>query len=233
MTKQAFQEIEAFMLSCMQDAAHDREHVYRVLYQALQLAQKEENVNMDVLICACLLHDICRPDQLADPTICHARAGAEKAKAFLLAHGYAESFADHVAACIRTHRFRKSDPPESIEAKLLFDADKLDVTGAVGIARTLIYNGAVGRSMYSINPDGTISDGTDDEVDSFFREYRFKLEKIYDRFYTQAAAEIAKKRQHAAAAFAASLLAEVSEPRQTGMEVLAGCLQDDKGTDVL
>ncbi|MBR2145622.1 MAG: HD domain-containing protein [Akkermansia sp.] len=44
----------------MTDSAHDREHVYRVLYAALNLARGEENVNYDVLIAACLLHDVGR-----------------------------------------------------------------------------------------------------------------------------------------------------------------------------
>ena len=50
--------IEAYMLSCMRDSAHDREHIYRVLYAALDIASFEEPVDSDVLIAACLLHDI-------------------------------------------------------------------------------------------------------------------------------------------------------------------------------
>lgn len=210
------------MLSCMGDSAHDKDHIYRVLYSALDIAQGEEDVDYDVLIAACLLHDIARAEQFADPRVCHARAGAEKARAFLLAHGFGEDFARRVSDCIRTHRFRSDDPPESTEAKILFDADKLDVTGAVGIARTLLYQGREGMPMYVLGPDGRVSDGTGDAAETFFREYKFKLEGLYGKFLTARGAALARERQRAAAAFYEDLLREVSRPCEAGPALLAG-----------
>lgn len=58
MKTENFSLFENYMISCMGDSAHDKEHIYRVLYNALDIASKEENVDYDVLICACLLHDI-------------------------------------------------------------------------------------------------------------------------------------------------------------------------------
>ena len=58
MTKKTYEQLEAYMKSCMQDSAHDMEHIYRVLYTALDIADHEKDVDYDVLICACLLHDI-------------------------------------------------------------------------------------------------------------------------------------------------------------------------------
>ena len=148
MTKEMYLQIENYMLSCMEDSAHDKEHIYRVLYGALEIAKAEEHVDQDVLITACLLHDIGRKEQFADPTLCHAMVGADKAAAFLLAQGYGEEFAQKVHHCIQTHRFRKALQPQTIEAKILFDADKLDVTGAVGIARSLMYKSEVAEPLY-------------------------------------------------------------------------------------
>ena len=88
MTKEQYLILENYMLSCMEDSAHDAEHIYRVLYNALQIAKDEENVNYDILITACLLHDIGRKEQLEDPTKCHAMVGSEKAWAFLRANGF-------------------------------------------------------------------------------------------------------------------------------------------------
>ena len=82
MTHQTYTHIEAYMRTCMSDSAHDVEHIYRVLYNALQIAEGEENVDRDVLIAACLLHDIGRQEQFAEPSLCHARVGAEKAGGF-------------------------------------------------------------------------------------------------------------------------------------------------------
>ena len=78
MDRRNYALMEDYMLSCMQDSAHDKEHVYRVLYNAMIIAEKERDVNYDVLIGACLLHDIGRQEQFADPAVCHAEAGAEK-----------------------------------------------------------------------------------------------------------------------------------------------------------
>ena len=58
MDKKTYSLLENYMLSCMLDSAHDKEHIYRVLYTALDIAKTEKAVDYDVLICACLLHDI-------------------------------------------------------------------------------------------------------------------------------------------------------------------------------
>ena len=219
MKKETFTLLENHMLSCMQDAAHDKDHVYRVLYTAMEIAE-HENVNKDVLIAACLLHDIARKDQLENPAICHAEKGAEKAEQFLRENGFAPEFAAHVRNCIFTHRFRKAMPPESMEAKILFDADKLDVAGAIGIARTLMYRADAREPLYTLLPDGTVSDGSGDVSDSFFREYRFKLEKIYDRFYTEKGRQMAAERRQAAENYYRSLYAEICSAYTSGRAAL-------------
>lgn len=211
MKKAEFEQLNSYMQSCMKDSAHDREHIYRVLYAALDIAETEEQVDYDILIAACLLHDIGRQAQIENPKLCHAEVGAEAAKSYLLSCGYEQDFAEHVAECIRCHRFRKEQPPQSIEAKILFDADKLDVTGAMGVARTLLYGGRLSRPLYSLLADGTVSDGTDDQTSSFFQEYKFKLERLYDRFFTKRGKELASQRQHAARDFYLSLLSEVND----------------------
>lgn len=214
MTKEVYEKIESFMLSCMKDSAHDREHVFRVLNNALRIAREEEEVDYDVLICACLLHDVGREEQYRDPSLCHARVGAEKAERFLTEGGFGADFARSVARCILAHRYRSENEPWTVEEKILFDADKLDAAGALGIARTLMYKGIVSEPLYTLNADGSVCDGSGESGDdlrttSFFREYKWKLEKIYDRFYTRKGAELAALRKKAAADFYGSLLAEV------------------------
>lgn len=211
MDKESYALIENYMLSCMTDSAHDKEHIYRVLYMALEIARTEEDVDTDVLICACLLHDIGRKEQFENPKLCHAQEGAKKAYAFLMSHGYPEDFVEQVRHCIEAHRYRKKNLPESIEAKILFDADKIDVAGDIGIARALIYKGQVSEPLYTMGPDGRVSDGTGDVLPSFFQEYKFKLENIYSRFFTKRGKEIAKKRQTNAITFYNDLLAEVRQ----------------------
>lgn len=231
MVKECYKELEAYMLSCMEDNAHDSvhgsEHIYRVLNAALEIAEQEENIDYDVLIAACLLHDIGRKEASENPGLCHAQAGSEKAFAYLLSHGWPAEKAEHVRDCICTHSFRKGNRPESIEAKIVFDADKIDAAGAVGIARTLMYKAQVGEPLYSRLPDGMIADGSGEEPHSFFQEYHFKLKNLYDQFYTERGREIALERKQAAEDFYRSMLKEVQSFCQGGRGYLERLLSQE------
>ena len=134
----AYTEIEKYMQVCMIDSAHDMEHIYRVLNYALYIAKDEPNVDIDILTAACLLHDIGRAEQFADPAVNHADCRAAKAYCWLVERGYPEVFAAVVKSCIQTHRYRSGKPPESNEAKVLFDADKIDVCGTRNRAYTFV-----------------------------------------------------------------------------------------------
>lgn len=225
MNKETYSLLEDYMLSCMEDSAHDKEHVYRVLYNALEIAKTEENVDYDVLIGACLLHDIGRKEQFENPALCHAMVGSDRAYRFLTEQGFDTGYAERVKHCIQTHRYRKSNQPQSLEAKILFDADKLDVAGAMGIARTLLYKGIVSEPLYSLSPDGAVSNGEGDTAPSFFQEYEYKLKNIYSKFYTAKAAEMAKERQHIAVEFYNCLYQEVNSAYQGGRSELGRLVQ--------
>ena len=226
MDRKTYLLLEQFMLESASDSAHDREHIYRVLHNALSIAQAEENVDYDILIAACLLHDVGRPEQFADPKLCHAEVGSEKAYAFLLQNGFGEAFAREVRSCILTHRFRVSRPPQSIEAKILFDADKLDVTGALGIARTLQYKATTLEPLYLLDDRGEVSTGENDQVSSFFREYHFKLKNLYDRFYTPAGKTMAEDRRKIAEDFYHALYQEVAPGYREGKKILDDLLTE-------
>ena len=202
MTKETYTLLENYMLCCMEVAGHDAEHVYRVLYNALLLAEGRQDVDTDVLITACLLHDIGRKEQAEDPSLCHAAVGGEKAYRFLTEKGFREDFARHV------------------KARLLFDADKLDATGAIGIARTLAYEAEVGKPLYVKRSDGSICNGENTEEPSFFHEYKFKLEGLYGRFYTEKGRQMAESRRRIAADFYAALYAEVNTGCTEGRQLL-------------
>ena len=220
MTKQEYTAIENYMLSQMQDSAHDKHHVYRVLNSALDIANHTEIDDADVLIAACLLHDIGRERQFENPELCHAQIGGEMAYEFLTTQQkWSKKKARHVRECISSHRYRGGNPPQSIEAEIVFDADKLDATGAVGIARTLIYGGQVGSLLYVPDDDGEIATegGGGVQSPSFIQEYNYKLKNVYGSFYTKRAKEIAKARQKTAVDFYNGLFAEVTENYQSNV----------------
>lgn len=225
MDNKQFTQIEQYMLSCMSDAAHDRSHIDRVLYLALDIARFEEGVNFDILITACLLHDIGRDAQFKDKSKNHAKVGAQMAYDYLLSIGWEENKAQHVADCIRAHRFRGKGQHESIESTILYDADKLDATGALGIARTLIYQGQEDQPLYHVDAARQLVLGDAGEKDSFFHEYNFKLKHVYDRLYTTRARDIARGRQKASQDFYNALRDEVHSAHREGALLLHSALQ--------
>jgi uncharacterized protein len=211
MNKAMYNIIENYMYECMKDSAHDPEHIFRVLYLSLNIASKiVENINFDILIASCLLHDIGREEQYKNQNICHAEVGGIMAKEFLLKNGWTEKDSDHVKNCISTHRFRGNNVPETLEAKILFDSDKLDVVGCLGIARTLMYKGIVGNNIYEIK-DGKICFGENkDDKETFLTEYNFKLKNLYDKFYTKEASEMAKNQKECAQSFYNNLVDQIT-----------------------
>lgn len=225
MNRQQYIAIEEYVRSCMQDIAHYKDHIYRVLYVALDIAKHEKHVDTDVLVASCLMHDIGRKSQFENNALSHAIAGSEMAFAFLLEHGWMKKQAERVKLSIAAHSFRTSSKPHSIEAKILFDADKLDATGALGIARTLLYLGQVSQPLYTLLDDGTVSDGSQDNVYSFFQEYKYKLEKLYDILYTDRGRELAKQRKAAAADFYKNMLREVRSAYECGTDLLKDILE--------
>ena len=224
MQRDMYLKIEKHMLSCMNDGAHDCQHIYRVLYSALDIAN-EYNTDNDVLIAASLLHDIGREAQFSNPKLDHAIIGADMAFGYLQTVGWPESKAHHVKDCIATHRYRSNNPPVSIEAKILFDADKLDVTGTMGIARTLAYKGIVAEPLYYVDEKGNVLDGNDDEKPSFFQEYNWKLKHVYDKFFTNCAKVMAKDRRQVSVEFYENMYNEVKSTHQIGLKLLNDVLE--------
>ncbi len=165
------------------DSAHDFDHVLRVLTNAEHIG-RIEGANMDILRTATLLHDIARADQ--DQTgLEHAAEGARRARRILAEAGQATEFAEAVCQAIATHRFRIDNPPQTLEAKILYDADKLDSIGAIGVARTFAYGGFVNRPLWV---------EADDQAHTALQEFRFKLSKVKDCLFTETARQMAQER---------------------------------------
>ncbi|WP_423999442.1 HD domain-containing protein [Haloarcula salina] len=129
----------ALALPYYEDAlpAHDEFHANRVRDLALRLAADVTGpVDEDLLAAAAWLHDIGRPLERTGEVDDHGRWAAREVSELLATEGVSEDRLAAVQHCLRTHSIRSNSPdPESIEAKLLFDADKLDAIGAVGIVR--------------------------------------------------------------------------------------------------
>ncbi len=219
MQKEVFEKIESYMKQNCGEAVHDEGHIYRVLYNALDIAKSETAVDLDVLITACLLHDIGRPAQLKDASIDHAEHGSRMAFNWLTENGFGQDFSAKVAACILCHRYRGSNIPNTIEAKILYDADKIDAAGLIGIARTLVYKGVINEPIYTTE-DGVVQNGTDKTKQSFFTEYVHKLSRVYDKMTTARGREIALERKREAEYFYNNLYGYLYDLYKSGNEII-------------
>ena len=216
MNGDAFARDERYARACLDgDGAHDFEHVRRVVTLARRIAREEPSADMDVVITAAILHDIGRPAQVKDPTLDHAQVGAGMAYEYLKSEGRTEQFCAHVRDCIRCHRYRTGDPPATIEAKILFDADKLDVCGAMGIARTLIFAGKTDCPLYPVRDGKPVLFESEGE-DTFFTEYNQKLSRVGGVFFTEMGRRLAEKRADSARAFVEALRGEILDACDEG-----------------
>ncbi len=174
--------------------SHKWDHVVRVWNLCLRIG-KRESADLNILEPAAFLHDIGRKVEMeSNGKICHASVGSEMARKILINYGYPDDFVNQVVFCIAAHRFRNNGvKPDSIESKVLFDADKLDAIGAVGVGRAFFFAAEVGARFH--NPEVDInSTKAYSYDDTAYREFNVKLRKIKDRMLTATGRKIALDR---------------------------------------
>jgi len=118
-----------------------------------------------------------------------------------------------VQHCIRSHRFRDhSEPPQTIEAQVLFDADKLDAIGALGVARAIAYAACAGQPAYAPPSPHFLNTGQTEpgEPHSAYHEYLFKLARIRERLQTASGRALAAERHATMAQFFERLAQEAT-----------------------
>lgn len=135
-----------------ENSGHDFGHTLRVKRMALFIAEKE-GADLEIVEAAALLHDIAREKEANGEVECHAAHAAVEAKEILKRVGFSESKIEAVSHCIAVHRASKGKKAESLEAKILQDADRLDVIGALGIGRIFYKAGEARGPMYDPKED--------------------------------------------------------------------------------
>jgi len=177
------------------DGCHGLDHALRVEKNGLDLAAKL-GARPDIVSMAALLHDVGRAEEHESRgRVCHAETGARKAAAILARLDVDEDDIRAVAAAIKSHRFRnRHDRPQGIEAEILFDADKLDSLGAVGLGRAFLFAGQVGARLHNSDIDIEKTSSYSRE-DTAWREYEVKLKKIPGRMLTRPGREEALRRR--------------------------------------
>lgn len=187
-------------------SAHNIDHTMRVYDLCLRLS-KNENINKDILRAAALLHDIARTkedDDNAGKTD-HALLGAKMSVSILKKLGFNKKQIRNVQHCIITHRYRAERKPVTKEAKILFDADKLDSLGAIGVARSLIWVGRNNAKLYTDTKDigKYIKNNLGKRINGRIQkkslhspqiEFETKIKHIIAKLYTKEGKKIGKER---------------------------------------
>jgi uncharacterized protein len=191
------------------DSAHDFDHILRVLALAERIGQAE-GADMEIVRAAALLHDVGRAEaRLAGQD--HAQFAAARAREILV-----EQPAEKVEAvtkAILAHRFRSGPPPASLEGRVLFDADKLDAIGAIGIARVFAYSGHAGRRLCAPVADDYLArwqrGETAPDEHTAVHEFVVKLSRLKERLFTPTGRRIATERHRVMVCFFERLADEV------------------------
>ena len=157
---------------------HDFDHTLRVCANAMMLADQLPEADREIVALAAMLHDVARPEELASQgKICHAAEGEKIAEKMLLDFGATPETARAVADAVRSHRYRDEVEPATLEAKIVFDADKLDSLGAVGLGRAFLFAGHCGARLHNTETEALNSPAYSRE-DTAYREYLVKLRKL-------------------------------------------------------
>ncbi len=175
---------------------HGPDHTERVHKTALHIGRLM-GARLDVLSAAALLHDIGRIYETREQgKICHAEKGAELARDILEKLDFAPILIDEIFHCIETHRFRGKKVPQTLEAKILYDADKLDSIGAVGIGRAFLFAGQTGAKLHNESDVDILACKPYSKEDTAYREFKFKMSKIKDRMLTPEGKRLAAERHN-------------------------------------
>ena len=203
---------EACLLYADGDAAHDFDHVLRVTRLADQIAAAEK-ADRAVVHLAALLHDLpVAAEEDADHRTAHHLRAAARASQLLRERGADATLIEQVIHCIEAHRFRdRTAQPATLEARCLYDADKLDSIGAIGVARAFAYAGAHGSRLWTKPVAAIVASENDRSTADYtpVHEYVFKLRSLLATLHTPTARALGERRHAVMTAFFAELDAEM------------------------
>jgi uncharacterized protein len=185
------------------DGSHDLEHIMRVWRNAARIARTEPACDQALLAAAVILHDCVAVEKDSPLRAQASRLSADRARQIVAELGWTVPRANALAHAIEAHSYSAGIPPESIEACILQDADRLDAIGAIGIGRCFYVAGRMGSALYD-PADITASSRPLDDRRFALDHFAAKLFKVGDGFRTEAgraeaAARVAVMRQFVAA----------------------------------
>jgi uncharacterized protein len=194
-----------------QDSAHDLAHIRRVWANCQHIAKGEAApADMELLQAAAHFHDLVNLPKDAPNRAEASRLSAGAAAPLALQCGLPPEKLPALKHTITAHSFCAKVTPETIEAKILQDADRLDALGAIGLARMLMVSGALNRPLYD-PADPLAQNRAPDDTAFALDHFQTKLFTLADTMQTATARQIAKERTDYLRAFLARLTGEIDE----------------------
>jgi len=192
------------------DGSHDRSHLLRVFRNATAIGNGEPACNRTVLTAAVILHDCVAVEKNSPQRSQASRLAATHARTILANLGWDLPTIDRTAHAIEAHSFSAGIAPETLEARIVQDADRLDAIGAIGIARCFYVAGRMGSSLYHPT-DPSATDRPLDDRNFALDHFAAKLFKVADNFQTKTGQALAEQRTKTMHDFVGALLHEIGE----------------------
>jgi uncharacterized protein len=192
------------------DPAHDFSHVLRVCRNAMLIGEKE-GADMQVLLLSALLHDEGSGSKVAKGSDASTR-NLKTAEDFLIKKGISKDVMGKVLYAVEVHSFSRGIKPETLEARILQDADRLDALGAIGIARVFLTGGSLKRELYN-SDDPFCSHREPDDKKWNLDHFYSKLLKLESGMHTGAAREMARDRSTVMRRYLSDLRMEIEGER--------------------
>jgi len=189
------------------DSGHDINHIKRVVKSATQFAH-EEGADMAVVLPAAWLHDCVQVAKNSPMRSQASQLAAKQAVALLTAWDYPERYLSEISHAIAAHSYSAQIPCETLAAKVVQDADRMDALGAIGIARTFLVGATFGNPL-TFHEDPFCYHREPDDQAAIVDHFYTKLLKLKDSFQTNAAKKEAQKRHDFMQAYLAQLESEL------------------------
>lgn len=190
------------------DPTHGFSHIQRV-YRLSEVLSRKEGARWEIVQAAVLLHDAHAGDGGRNG---HHLDSAKFAEMILDEEGWLKEDISAVLHCIRAHRFRdQREQPDTLEAQVLFDADKLDAIGAVGVVRAVAYAVNHGQDLFQLPSEQFLKTGERNpgEPHTPYHEFHYKLRHLSGQMYTDTGRRWAEKRHGFMVRFFRQLAAEI------------------------
>lgn len=191
------------------DGSHDLSHLMRVWRNAAAIAATEPDADTELLAAAVLLHDCVAVEKNSPLRAQASRLAAERAREVIAPEGWTTERVDGLAHAILTHSFSAGLEPQTLEAQILQDADRLDAIGAIGIARCFYTGGRMGSLLYDPT-DPAAADRALDDRRYAIDHFPAKLFKVAAGFRTPAGRALAARRAQRMADFVDGFLGEIN-----------------------